>query len=125
DLRSFGLIPELLGRLPIVTHLDSLNKQALKQILTEPKNAIIKQFEKLFEMEGVKLKFTDNALEHIAEKAIEFDLGARGLRSLIENIMTDTLYDIPSQNDLKEFKVDLKFVKNKLSGLKLKHLKVA
>jgi ATP-dependent Clp protease ATP-binding subunit ClpX len=125
DLRNFGLIPELIGRLPIVTYLDSLDKEALKKILTEPKNALIKQYQKLFEMEGIELKVTDTAIDLIASKAIDFNLGARGLRSLVESIMMDTLYGLPSESDRKTFKVDVKFVKNRLEGLKLSELKVA
>ncbi len=125
DLKKFGLIPELIGRLPIITYLDSLDKEALKKILTEPKNALIKQYQKLFEMEGISLKVTDTAIDLIASKAIEFNLGARGLRSLVESIMMDTLYGLPSEEERKTFKVDVKFVKNRLEGLKLSELKVA
>lgn len=125
DLKKFGLIPELIGRLPIVTYLDPLDKEALKKILTEPRNALIKQYQKLFEMEGIDLKVTDSALDLIASKAIEFNLGARGLRSLVESIMMDTLYGLPSETNRDSFKVDVRFVKNRLDGLKLSDLKVA
>ena len=125
DLKKFGLIPELIGRLPIVTYLDTLDKNALKQILTEPRNALVKQYQKLFEMEGIKLKVTEPALDLIAEKAIEFDLGARGLRSLVESIMMDTLYSVPSETTRDTFKIDVKFIKSRLEGLKLSELKVA
>jgi ATP-dependent Clp protease ATP-binding subunit ClpX len=114
DLKSFGLIPELLGRLPVLTHLQSLDKDTLKRILTEPKNALIKQYTKLFEMEGIKLHFTDGALEHIAHTAIEYKLGARGLRSICEALLTDAMFDLPSRKDIGEFKVDKRFVEEKM-----------
>ena len=96
DLRSFGLIPELVGRLPVLTYMEPLGREALRSILTQPKNAIIKQYEKLFEMDGVKLVFDDEVLDYIVDKAIEYRLGARGLRSICEAIMMDTMFDIPS-----------------------------
>ena len=98
DLKAFGLIPEIIGRLPIITYLEPLDRSALKRILTEPKNAITKQYEKLMQMDGVQLSFDDSALDYIVDKAIEFKLGARGLRSLTETIMMDTMFDIPSGN---------------------------
>lgn len=98
DIRKFGLIPELVGRFPVLTHLDPLNAEALKRILTEPKNAIVKQYMKLFEMDGVKLRFSSGALDFLVEKALEYKLGARGLRGLIENIMTDIMYETPDTN---------------------------
>ena len=98
DLKAFGLIPEIIGRLPIITYLEPLDRPALKRILTEPKNAITKQYEKLMQMDGVQLSFDDSALDYIVDKAIEFKLGARGLRSLTETIMMDTMFDIPSGN---------------------------
>ncbi len=104
DLKSFGLIPEIIGRLPILTHLEPLDREALRRVLTEPKNAIIKQYEKLFDMDGVKLVFAPEALDLIVDKAIEYKLGARGLRSIVESIMTDAMFDVPS-SDLKEFEV--------------------
>ena len=125
DLKRFGLIPELIGRLPIITYLHTLDKDALKQILTEPRNALVKQYKKLFEMEGIELKVTDSALDLIAAKAIEFNLGARGLRSLVETIMMNSLYNLPSEENTESFKVDVKFVKNRLQGMKLSQLKVA
>lgn len=97
DLKSFGLIPEIIGRLPILTHLDPLDREALRRILTEPKNSIVKQYMKLFRMDGVKLTFDDATLDYIVDKAIEFKLGARGLRSLAETVMMDFMYDIPSE----------------------------
>ena len=97
DLKSFGLIPEIIGRLPILTYLNPLDRDALKRIMVEPKNAITKQYAKLFDMDGVKLKFDDEAIEYIVDKAIEFKLGARGLRSLAESVMVDFMYSIPSE----------------------------
>lgn len=95
DLKKFGLIPEIVGRMPVVTHLDPLDKAALRRILTEPKNALVKQFVKLFEMDNIKLRFEDEALDYIVEKAIEFKLGARGLRSIMEAILTDAMFELP------------------------------
>lgn len=124
DLKSFGLIPELIGRLPVLTHLDPLNKEALRKILTEPKNALIKQYEKLFEMEGVKLIITPEALNYIVDKAMEFKLGARGLRSICEAIITDAMFEIPSaKGEIKEMEVtkdyaEEKFVKSKFNKLR-------
>ena len=113
DLKSFGLIPELLGRLPVITYLNPLDSKALLSILTEPKNALVKQYEKLFEMEGVKLSFSEEALRYLVEQAMQFKLGARGLRSIMEAIMNDAMYEIPSQENLKEFHVDLAYAKAK------------
>lgn len=103
DLKSFGLIPELIGRLPLLTYLNPLDADTLKRILTEPKNALIKQYKKLFAMENIKLEFEDGALDYIVEQAVIFQLGARGLRSICEAIMTDAMYELPSQSDVKEF----------------------
>ncbi len=108
DVRTFGLIPELVGRFPILTHLDPLGKDALKRILTEPKNAIVKQYKKLFEMDNVKLKFNDDALDFFVEKSIEYELGARGLRGMIESVMTDLMYDTP-ETDKKDVVITKKF----------------
>ena len=113
DLKSFGLIPELLGRLPVITYLNPLDTKALLSILTEPKNALVKQYEKLFEMEGVNLSFSEEALRYLVEQAMQFKLGARGLRSIMEAIMNDAMYEIPSQENLKEFNVDLTYAKAK------------
>ena len=113
DLRRYGLIPEILGRLPVITYTESLDKKTLIRILTEPKNAIVKQYEKLFEMDGIKLTFNKNTLEYIADKAIQSKVGARGLRGIMEEIMSDAMYNMPSEND-KEFKVTLKYAKEKL-----------
>lgn len=101
DLKSFGLIPEIIGRLPVLTYLNPLNKSALLLILTQPKNAITKQYKKLFEMDGVELSFEDDALGLIVDKTIERKLGARGLRSIVESIMMDVMFEIPSSNEKK------------------------
>lgn len=113
DLKSFGLIPEIIGRLPVLVHLDPLDRDALLKVLTEPKNAITKQYEKLFAMDGVKLVFTDETLEFIVDKAIEYKLGARGLRSIVETIMMDTMYETPS-TDIKELVIERSFAEEKL-----------
>ena len=97
DLKSYGLIPEIIGRLPILTNLEPLSRDALLRILVEPKNAIVKQYRKLFEMDGVELSFEQDALEYIVDKAIEYKLGARGLRSIVESIMIDAMFELPSQ----------------------------
>ncbi|MFK7807394.1 MAG: ATP-dependent Clp protease ATP-binding subunit ClpX [Saprospiraceae bacterium] len=125
DLKSFGLIPELIGRLPVLTYLEPLNLETLKLILTEPKNALVKQYEKLFALEGIKLKFTDEALDFIAEKALEFKLGARGLRSICEAILTDAMFELPSAKDVKSFEVTRTYAKDTLSKSKLSKLRVA
>lgn len=113
DLKSFGLIPEIIGRLPILTSLEPLDKEALLRILTEPKNAITRQYKKLFELDGVDLEFTDDALNLIADKAIEYKLGARGLRSIVETIMVDAMYEMPS-NPEKRFTVEAEYVRKQL-----------
>lgn len=113
DLKSFGLIPEIIGRLPVVTHLEALDRDALRRVLTEPKNAIIKQYVKLFEMDGVRLTFDDDALDLIVDKAIEYKLGARGLRSIVETIMMDAMFELPS-SDVKEFTVTREYALDKL-----------
>ncbi len=125
DIKSFGIIPELIGRLPVLTYLEPLDYDALKRILTEPKNALIKQYEKLFQLEGIKLNVTDGAIKFIAEKAIDFKLGARGLRSICEAIMTDAMFELPGQKDVKEFTVDKDYAEAKLSKSKLTKLKAA
>lgn len=125
DLKSFGLIPELIGRLPVLSHLDPLDADALKRILSEPKNSLIKQYQKLFLMDNVSLKFEEEAIDFIVEKAIEFKLGARGLRSICEAIMTDLMFDIPSDKDIKAVSVSLEFAKSKFDKLKLSQLKAA
>lgn len=113
DLKSFGLIPEIIGRLPILIHLEPLDREALRRVLTEPKNAITKQYEKLFAMDGVKLRFSDETLDLIVDKAIEYKLGARGLRSIVESIMIDAMFEIPSTKT-KTFTVTAKYALKKL-----------
>jgi ATP-dependent Clp protease ATP-binding subunit ClpX len=124
DLKSFGLIPELLGRLPIVTYLDPLDKSTLKSILTAPKNALIKQYRKLFELEGIELKIEEEVLEFMVDKAMEFKLGARGLRSICETMLTDAMFELPS-SDKKEFTLSLAYATQKFEHAKMNVLKVA
>jgi ATP-dependent Clp protease ATP-binding subunit ClpX len=124
DLKAFGLIPELIGRLPVLTYLRPLDAESLRRILTEPKNALIKQYEKLFEIDGVKLTFDKKVLDLIVEKALEFKLGARGLRSICEAIMTDAMFEMPSQKE-KELKITLDYATQKLDKSILSKLKVA
>ena len=120
DIKAFGLIPELLGRLPVLTYLNPLDRSALRRILTEPKNALTKQYQKLFGLEGVELVFEDAALDYIVDKAVEYKLGARGLRSLCEAIMTDAMFEIPSQKDtVKQFVITQAYAQEKLSKTKL------
>jgi ATP-dependent Clp protease ATP-binding subunit ClpX len=125
DLKSFGLIPELIGRLPVLTHLDPLDADALKRILTEPKNALIKQYKKLFSIDNVDIEFDEAVLDFIVERANEFKLGARGLRSICEGIMTDLMFDLPSDPSVKKYKVTFEYAKARLDKLKLNHLKAA
>lgn len=113
DLKSFGLIPEIIGRLPVLTSLEPLDREALRRILTEPRNALVRQYKKLFEIDGVKLEFTDDALDAIVDKAIEYKLGARGLRSIVETVMVDAMFEVPSQH-VDTFVVDRKYVEEKL-----------
>jgi ATP-dependent Clp protease ATP-binding subunit ClpX len=112
DLKSFGLIPELIGRLPLLTYLNPLDRSALRRILTEPKNALVKQYQKLFAMEDVKLDFSDEVLEFIVDQAMEYKLGARGLRSVCEAIMTDIMYEIPSDKSIKKFTLTLDYAQS-------------
>jgi len=114
DIRKFGLIPEIVGRLPVLTHLNPLDRDALKRILTEPKNSIIKQYMKLFDMDNIKLEFSDDALEFIVDQAVSFKLGARGLRSICESVMLEAMFDLPT-GEQKEFKVDRKYAESKLN----------
>lgn len=125
DLKRFGLIPELIGRLPVLTYLNPLDLDALKRILTEPKNSLVKQYTKLFDLEGIALTFADDAMDFIAEKALEFQLGARGLRSICEAIMTDAMFDLPSQKDVKEFLITRAYAEEKMSRSRLSKLKAA
>ena len=115
DLKSFGLIPEIIGRLPILTHLEPLDRDALRRVLTEPKNAITRQYEKLFAMDGVKLKFEPEALDMIVDKAIEYKLGARGLRAIVETVMIDSMFELPSTQK-RTFTVTAKYVTDKLQS---------
>jgi len=124
DLKQFGLIPELLGRLPVVTYLNPLDVLTLRSILTEPKNALIKQFIRLFEMEGIKLTFEPEVFDFMVQKALEYKLGARGLRSICEGILTDAMFELPSQK-VTEFNVTLEYAENKFSITKMGILKVA
>jgi ATP-dependent Clp protease ATP-binding subunit ClpX len=124
DLKSFGLIPELLGRLPVVTHLDPLDKPTLRSILTEPKNSLIRQYKKLFELEGIQLSFDVEVLDFMVDKAVEFKLGARGLRSICESILTDAMFELPSAKEEK-FHIELEYAQKKFDKSKMNLLKVA
>ncbi|HVU99165.1 MAG TPA: ATP-dependent Clp protease ATP-binding subunit ClpX [Puia sp.] len=124
DLKSFGLIPELLGRLPVVTHLDPLDKTTLRSILTEPKNSLIRQYKKLFELEGIQLSFDTEVLDFMVDKAVEYKLGARGLRSICESILTDAMFELPSAKEDK-FHLDLEYAQKKFDKSKMNLLKVA
>ena len=125
DLKTFGLIPELIGRLPMITYLCPLDTETLRAILTEPKNALTKQYEKLFDMEGIKLTFSNDVLDFIVEKALDFKLGARGLRSICEAIMLDAMFEIPGNKKEKDFEITLSYAKDKLSKSSLNQLRVA
>ncbi len=124
DLKAFGLIPEIIGRLPILTYMNPLEKGTLRKILTEPKNAIIKQYEKLFQIDGIELSWDKKALDYVVDKAIEFKLGARGLRSICEAIMMDAMFELPS-GAIKKVNVDVEYAKAKLEKANLKRLKAA
>ncbi|MCF8362439.1 MAG: ATP-dependent Clp protease ATP-binding subunit ClpX [Prolixibacteraceae bacterium] len=124
DLKSFGLIPEIIGRLPVLTYLDPLEPATLKRILTEPKNAIVKQYNKLFKIDGIELKFTDEALDYIVNVAVEYKLGARGLRSICETIMTDAMFELPS-NGKKTFEVNRKYTSEKIEKAGMALLKAS
>jgi ATP-dependent Clp protease ATP-binding subunit ClpX len=125
DLRNFGLIPELIGRLPVLAHLNPLDKVALRAILTEPKNALVKQYKKLFRLEGIDLRFEEEALDYIVNKADEYKLGARGLRSICEAIMTDAMFELPSQSGITHYTITADYCSNKMRSEKLNRLKVA
>lgn len=124
DIKDFGLIPEIIGRLPVLTHMDPLDKETLRAILTQPKNALIKQYAKLFLMDEVEFTITDGALDFIVEKALEYKLGARGLRSLCEAILTDAMYELPSSED-KKLAIDLEYAQETLNKNLLKRLEIA
>jgi ATP-dependent Clp protease ATP-binding subunit ClpX len=124
DLKDFGLIPEILGRLPILTYMLELDSKNLKKVLTQPKNSLIKQYVKLFEIDGIKLDFDNNALDYIVSKAIEFKLGARGLRSICETILIDDMFNLPGSNK-KSLNINKNYIENKLKGLNFSGLKEA
>jgi ATP-dependent Clp protease ATP-binding subunit ClpX len=126
DLRSFGLIPELIGRFPVITYLDPLDRDSLRRILTEPKNALVKQYVKLFDMDKVKITFDKKVLDFIVEKAVDYKLGARGLRSICEAIMTDAMYEVPSNSERpSEMRITLSYAREKFEGSRMSQLKVA
>ncbi|WP_264565521.1 ATP-dependent Clp protease ATP-binding subunit ClpX [Flavobacterium sp. N3904] len=124
DIKDFGLIPEIIGRLPVLTHMDPLDRETLRAILTQPKNALIKQYQKLFLMDEVEFTITDEALDFVVEKALEYKLGARGLRSLCEAILTDAMYELPSSDD-KKLEIDVEYAKETLNKNLLKRLEIA
>ena len=124
DLKAFGLIPELIGRLPVLTYLNPLDKDALRNILTEPKNSIIKQYIKLFDMDGIKLTFSKESMDYIVEKAVEYKLGARGLRSIVENVMMDAMFEVPSKR-VKTFEVTLDYAQKQIDKANLQKLESA
>ena len=124
DIKDFGLIPEIIGRLPVLTHMDPLDRETLRAILTQPKNALIKQYQKLFLMDEVEFNITDEALDFIVDKALEYKLGARGLRSLCEAILTDAMYELPSSDD-KTLEIDVEYAKETLNKNLLKRLEIA
>lgn len=123
DLKTFGLIPELIGRMPVLTFLNPLDEETLKRILTEPKNALVKQYTKLLQLDNIELDFTEPALAYVVKKSIEFKLGARGLRSIIETILTDAMFELPSQEEVTTLTVDESYAKHKLEKISLKALK--
>jgi ATP-dependent Clp protease ATP-binding subunit ClpX len=124
DLKSFGLIPEIIGRLPVLTYLNPLDRTALRRILVEPKNSIVKQYEKLFEMDGIKLVFPEETIDLIVNQAVEYKLGARGLRSIVENVMMDAMYEIPSKK-VKTFEVSLDYARKQLGKARMQQLESA
>lgn len=124
DLKAFGLIPEIVGRLPVLAYLNPLDQGALRRILTEPRNAIIKQYESLFDMDGIKLSFDEDVFDYIVEQSIEFKLGARGLRSICEAIMIDDMFDLPS-SEIKQVHVELDYAKEKFEKSDVKRLRAA
>lgn len=124
DLCSFGLIPEIIGRLPVLTYLDPLDKEALRKILVEPKNSIVKQYIKLFKMDGISLTFTEESLDYIVDKAVEYKLGARGLRSIVEAVMMDTMFELPSKK-VKKYEVTAQYAQQQLDKAKLNKLETA
>ena len=125
DLKHYGLIPELIGRLPVITHLNPLTRETLRMILTQPRNALTKQYTKLFKMEGIAIEFEEDALDYIVDKAVEYQLGARGLRSICEAIVTDAMYELPSDQDIKDFTVTRDYAQEKFEKSKFKRLTAA
>ena len=125
DMKEFGLIPEIVGRLPVLTYLNPLNKEALRRILIEPKNSLIKQFTKLFAMDKINLSFDEEALEYMVDQAVEFKLGARGLRSILEAILTDAMFDLPSNGDTSDLRITLEYAESKFKKSNMSKLKVA
>ena len=126
DLKAYGLIPELIGRLPVLTYLKPLDRKTLRSILTDPKNALIKQYQYLFKLEGIKLEFDDDVLDLIVDKALEFKLGARGLRGICESIMVDFMFDAPSnEKHPKNLTIDLNYASEKLKNARITQLLVA
>ncbi|MDN3636904.1 ATP-dependent Clp protease ATP-binding subunit ClpX [Neolewinella lacunae] len=125
DVRRFGMIPELIGRLPVVTYLKPLDLEAMKRILTEPHNSLIRQYQHLFLLEGINLTFTDDVIDYLATTALEYELGARGLRSICEAIMTDAMFEMPGMKDIKHFVIDREYAKSKLDGGMLEMLRAA
>ena len=125
DLRSYGLIPELIGRLPVLTYLEPLSEETLKLILTKPKNALVKQYQKLMEFEGIQLEIDDEAIDYIVDKAVEFKLGARGLRSICEAIMTDAMFEAPSSDDLETLVISKEYAAERLTKSRIQKLKAA
>ncbi|MCP4310691.1 MAG: ATP-dependent Clp protease ATP-binding subunit ClpX [Bacteroidetes bacterium] len=125
DLKSFGMIPEIIGRLPVLTYLNPLDEKALRRILSEPKNALLKQYEKLFEMDGIKLTWDEKVMDYIVQKALEFKLGARGLRSICEVIMMDAMFELPSKENTSEMTIGIKYAREKLEKANLKRLRAA
>ena len=125
DMKSYGLIPELLGRLPVLTYLEPLDLEALRRILTQPKNALLKQYKRLFELEGIKLAFTDDAIDYLAERALAYELGARGLRSLCEAVLLDAMYELPSERATTHFTVDRDYAERKVTRSKIAMLRAA
>jgi len=123
DLKSFGLIPELIGRLPLLTYLNPLDRTTLKRILTEPQNALVKQYQKLFGMESIELTFEEAALDYIVDQAVKFNLGARGLRSICEAILTDAMFELPSDKSVKNFKVTEDYARSKFEHSSLYEIK--
>lgn len=125
DIKDFGLIPELIGRMPVLSYLNPLDEKALRRILTEPKNSLIKQYVQLFNLDGIDLKFDSDVLDFIVQQALEYKLGARGLRSICEAILNDAMFELPSQKDTTELRITLEYAKSKFDGSKMAQLKIA